>query len=231
MEEGAIIIADHQTTGRGRLGRVWESSPGKSLLFSVLLFPELPKERIQLIGLMVSLGVLDGIREFVKQRGNVETVELKSLQNFRLKWPNDILWNGRKLCGILSEAGSTPSGRNFVVVGIGLNVNQSETDFSKEIYGIATSCSIIFRCRISRDGILNAILENIEKYYLRIKKDGSDWIPALWLSRSGALGQTVQVQQHEEIITGSVLGLEPDGALRLRLANSMEKVIYSGDVV
>lgn len=216
--EGAVVMADHQTAGRGRLDRQWEAPPGKGLLFSVLIYPEIPTEKIALISLIASLAMLEGLSEKLDSTG------------LQLKWPNDILHNDRKLCGILCDSGTDASGRQFVVVGVGLNVNQDQQDFPSGLLRPAISMKLITHREHSRDAFLKSALESFDRCYRRLKAEGVDWIAETWLDRSELFGKTVTVLRDHEEISGTVDGLEPDGALRLRLRGGELITIHSGDV-
>jgi len=225
--EGDILLAEHQTAGRGRLDRSWESPPGKSLLFSVLLFPGTPAEHLQLMGLMVSLGVQDGLGEYLRR--TVPDAE-RYIRALRLKWPNDLMVGNRKLCGILSDAGVDGSGRGFAVVGAGVNVNQSLTDFPQVLRSAATSLYIMTGTEHRRAQLLKDMVSSIEMYYNRLLADGSSWIAPAWLERSGIEGQRLEIKVADAVISGICVGLNGDGAIKLGLPNGQVRIIYSGDV-
>jgi BirA family biotin operon repressor/biotin-[acetyl-CoA-carboxylase] ligase len=226
--EGSIIVTDYQTAGRGRLDRQWESPPGKSLLFSVLLFPgDSTGGKLQLMGLMCSLGVLDGLIEYSKVTNEKSEIPIDRIS---LKWPNDLLVEQRKLCGILSDAGIDKNGRHFVVVGIGVNINQTFADFHGNIKNIATSLQLVSGKVQYRGLILKSILKHLEKYYQRLKQEGFEWIAAEWLHRSGLLGKKLEISDNNGKIQGVCTGLQKDGAMKLKLSDDSIKTIYSGDV-
>ncbi len=217
--EGAVIMAEHQTDGHGRLNRSWESPPGKGLLFSTLLYPKISEKMLTLIGLMASMAVLDGIREVI---GSDTAISLK--------WPNDLLVHGKKICGILSEGGYVDK-RGFVVVGIGLNVNQDRSDFPAELRDSAGSLYLMTGQKHSRIELLRQILISLEKYYLKLQNQGSGWIASTWIKRAGIIGESVTVSQHDEKISGTAVGIAPDGALQIEDNSGDVKTIYSGDVM
>ncbi len=217
-DEGDIIIAEHQTAGRGRIDRQWESPPGKSLLLSILLKPEIPSEKLQLAGLMISLGVLDGLNDYLE------------CESIRLKWPNDLIAGGRKLCGILSDAGVDKTGRNFVVAGIGINVNQTPTDFTEPLQDTATSLYIMTGNQHSRSAVLKLVIARIDEYYRRLKAEGSNWIASAWLEQAGISGREIEIKENNGNIRGVCKGLNEDGALLLELPDGVVRMIYSGDV-
>ncbi len=224
-EEGAVVVAEHQTIGRGRRDRRWEAPPGKALLFSALLYPKIKPDRTQLVGLMVSLGVLGGIEKFL-----IHSAIRNPQSAIALKWPNDILANGHKLCGILCETGFDSKGQQFVVAGVGLNVNQTEDEFPLELRRTATSLYIMTGAVLPRDRILKAILSALDGYYERLQSEGERWIAPTWLDSAGILGQRVEVLDRDEKMSGICDGLEADGALRLKLPDGTVRRIYSGEI-
>lgn len=145
--EGAVVATDHQTAGRGRLGRVWEDTPGTSLLFSVLLQPAVPAERLPELSVLAAEAVADALRDLA---GLPATV----------KGPNDVLVEGRKVAGVLGEASE---GR--VVVGIGVNVHQTAAELPPETRLPATSVALETGGEVDRGELLAAVLERLERRY------------------------------------------------------------------
>lgn len=226
-EEGTVIWADHQTAGRGRLDRAWEADPGKGLLFSTLILPDSSLSRISLIGLLASLAVYDSLLEYFTATMHFDQNRCRFL---RLKWPNDIIFDGRKLCGILCESGVNSSDKNrFIVVGIGVNVNQTLQDFSEELRSSATSLYLITQQTIDRQSLLHRILHHLDRYYHTLITHGDDWITADWLQCSSVLGKNVKISQRDQVIEGICRGLERDGAMNLELKSGETVIIYSGD--
>ncbi len=225
--EGDILVAEHQTAGRGRLDRSWESPPGKSLLFSMLLYPKIPSSYLQLMGLMASLGVLDGLSDYLQH--DIQDPE-RYIRSIRLKWPNDIMAGKRKLCGILSDAGIDKTDRSFTVVGIGINVNQSLVDFPEQLRSIATSFYIMTGIEHSRTRLFKAIVAALEGYYKRLIEEGSNWIAPDWLKRAGIRGRRIEIKENGESITGICIGLNEDGAMQLQMLDGRVWTIYCGDV-
>jgi len=223
---GELLLAEYQTAGRGRLERSWDSPPGKSLLFSILLRPQITDHSLQLMGLLVSLGIYDVLGEYFKTN---ETQPEKYQQALRLKWPNDIMVGKRKLCGILSDAGLDRNDEIFVVVGIGLNVNQTTGDFPEELRSTATSIYIMTGREQDRIELFRLLIKNIDRYYTRLMAEGSDWIANTWLKRAGIAGTMVECRNNGEIIQGKCNRIFVDGALELELQDGSVRVIYSGD--
>lgn len=145
--EGAVVATDHQTAGRGRLGRVWEDTPRTSLLFSVLLQPAVPAERLPELSVLAAEAVADALRDLTRLPATV-------------KGPNDVLVEGRKVAGILGEASE---GR--VVVGIGVNVHQTAAELPPETRLPATSVALETGGEVDRGELLAAVLERLERRY------------------------------------------------------------------
>jgi BirA family biotin operon repressor/biotin-[acetyl-CoA-carboxylase] ligase len=214
-EEGLAIVAAEQTAGRGRLQRAWSSPKGAGLYFSILLRPSLTPNRWPLITFVAALATADALLE----GGNVR---------IDIKWPNDLLVNERKICGILAEAIETPAGR-AVVVGIGINLTNGA--FPRELVDVATSVAKESGKQPEREAILTALLSALGRWYALLHEaDGAEKIVAAWSSRSSyATGKLVQVTNGDEVLQGMTRGLENDGALRLETAQGIQ-VIRAGDV-
>ena len=225
-QPGEILITEHQTVGRGRLDRIWESPPGKSLLFSMLLKPEIHGLKLQLMGLLTSLGIQEGLADYL---GENEVQPERFIQALRLKWPNDIMVGRRKLCGILSDAGLDNRGQGFVVVGVGVNVNQSSADFTKTLRNAATSLYIITGHEHDRVRLFRSFIRHIDRYYERLIREGDSWIPSTWLNRAGIAGTKVECRENARTIRGKCRGISPDGALELEMPDGAVRTIYSGD--
>jgi BirA family biotin operon repressor/biotin-[acetyl-CoA-carboxylase] ligase len=213
--EGLAIVADEQTAGRGRLQRAWSSPKGAGLYFSILLRPKLPLDRWPLITFVAALATGDALLDAT----NVQT---------DIKWPNDLLANERKICGILAEAIETPNGR-AVVLGIGINLTNQA--FPQELASVATSVANESGRPPEREPLLAALLNALARWYSLLQEpDGAEKIVAAWSSRSSyASGKLVQVTNGDETLQGITRGIENDGALRLETANRVQ-LIRAGDV-
>ena len=210
--EGTVVLAESQKKGRGRLRRSWVTPRYKGLYFSCLLVPQLPLSVVSQLTLMVGLACV------------------KALENcadlpFRLKWPNDIYVNEKKLCGILTELNVQPDGMNFVVVGIGLNVNASDTD----LLPIATSLCNETGITYDRVKVLHALLASLEDYYFSFCKKGFQSMRDQWNALSLLKGKEVTVEMLNRIFSGVAGDVEDDGALLVETDNGLERVI-AGDV-
>ncbi|MCX6134161.1 MAG: biotin--[acetyl-CoA-carboxylase] ligase [Ignavibacteriales bacterium] len=213
-EEGGVVVANFQTNGRGRLGRPWHSEPESSLLFSVLLRPDIQVESSGLLTLYASVAVARAIEQCIG-----EPVECK--------WPNDLLLHGKKFCGILLENSLQQSGLAYAVVGVGVNVNQSQ--LPPEISERATSLALETGRVHDRKAVFHAILREMDGMYVPVR--GGDFSLAVseWTRRCTMFGKTVKVQQHEQAIEGTALRLNHDAGLIISTTSGM-LTVYAGDV-
>jgi len=213
---GEVVVAEGQTGGRGRRGRSWEMAPGRNVAFSVVLRPSgLPTARAPELTLVASLAVCDALR-----RAGVDT---------GIKWPNDLLAGGRKIAGILTELAAEPDQVQWVVVGVGVNVNAREEDFPPELRGKATSVLIERGQPAPRALFLAACLTLLEEWYDRHAEEGFEPIRQAWKERSVTLGREVLVQLDGREVVGRAEDLDGAGALLVRTAAGLER-ITSGDV-
>ena len=219
--EGLVVLAQAQTAGRGRQGRAWWDAPGASLLFSVLLRPAIPLAQCPLLALALACSVADAGTEATGAA-------------LGIKWPNDVLLDGRKLCGVLAESrvsgapSASSSLRPAVVIGAGVNVNQTAEDFPAELRGSATSLRIAAGGKALRpEELLQAILGRLERYVaLAAAGDGE----GLWCSVAGRLpkpGSEVTVVSGGRRIEGVVEGITESGALRLRERGRADATVVS----
>lgn len=214
--EGVTISAGEQTAGRGRLDRVWISPPGAGLYASVILRPRFSPNFWSLIPLMAALAVRDTL---------AETCGL----DVDIKWPNDILVNERKLCGILAETVETPSGR-AAIVGIGINLTSQS--FPEELRELATSLEDATKTTISADELLPSLLRAVGNRYVQLETDqGRRELVDDWMAHSTyAFGKRIFVTSDDERFSGITRGLESDGALRVETETGEIRTVRSGDV-
>jgi len=205
--EGWTVVTDVQREGRGRLGRSWVAPAETALLFSTILQP--PLDVLPLLPLLAALAVAGGIE------GSTGAVP-------DLKWPNDVLLKGKKLAGILLERPAGPD----VVLGVGLNVNQSREDVPDG----ATSLAIELGHELERESLLAAILNDLGNAYERADREGIDWIVPGWRSRSSMLGQAVSFHRDGALIRGIAEDVLADGALRVRLEDGAQISVVAGEV-
>jgi BirA family biotin operon repressor/biotin-[acetyl-CoA-carboxylase] ligase len=213
---GEVVIAEQQTGGRGRRGRPWTSPPGVNAYFSAVLRPELPPARAPELTLLASVAICDALRQ-----ADVPAV---------IKWPNDLLVNGRKIAGILTELAAEPERVDWVVVGVGVNVNAGEQDFPEELRPIATSVRIERGAPAPRALFVAACLTALEEWLDRHAEEGFAPIRAAWRERSGTLGQEVTVKTGGRDVVGRAEDIDEAGALLVRTAAGVERIL-SGDVL
>ncbi len=206
-EPGWTVTTDLQRRGRGRRGRSWTAPAGQALLFSTVLRP--PVDVLPLMPLLAAITVAGG-------------VELSSGAAPELKWPNDVLLNGKKLAGILLERPPGPS----LVLGVGLNVNQSASELSEG----ATSLAVELGHPVAREGLLAAILNDLGNAYERADREGVDWIRPGWRSRTSMLGKPVTFRRDGLLVRGLAEDVDADGALLVRIADGTRVSVVAGDV-
>jgi BirA family biotin operon repressor/biotin-[acetyl-CoA-carboxylase] ligase len=213
--EGTLVLAEHQTAGRGRLNRRWHAPPGSSLLMSLIFRPTLAPDQIQQLTMACGLAVVDAI---------AATTGLQA----GLKWPNDILVAGNKVGGILSEVELRGDRVDFAVVGIGLNVNLEPGQLPAGLAVPASSLSSELGRPVDRLRLLRDLLRAVEGRYLALCQGA---LPHKeWSQRLTTLGQTVVVRQGEDSLEGVAEGVAANGALLLRLPDGEQRSILAGDV-
>ncbi|OGW82517.1 MAG: biotin--[acetyl-CoA-carboxylase] ligase [Omnitrophica bacterium RIFCSPHIGHO2_02_FULL_51_18] len=213
LKEGVCVFAEHQTQGRGRLGRAWVSPKYKNILFSVLLRPDLSPAGVSKVTLMAAVSV-------------VKTLRLLTGRRFHIKWPNDVLFHEKKLCGILTEMSSEPDRVNFIVVGIGINVNADPGELVKG----ATSLKEITGTWQSRIEISQTLLETFESDYLQLKKGEFEALAKKWEEFSSTSGKRVTATVLGRKIHGTAVGIDKEGALWIRTDSGLQEKILAGDV-
>ncbi len=211
--EGTIVVADEQLAGRGRFGRTWAAPARSSLLMSVILRPPLMPSQVGRVTMAIALGACDGIRA-------------ETGLGPRIKWPNDILLNGKKCAGILAEANTTADRIEYAVFGIGLNVNFSAT--TGGIPDNATTIADNLGRPCPRERLFGALWTAVERFYVRLKAGAN--LQAEWAARSATLGQAVHAQTPwgEEI--GIAQAVDEDGALVLRRHDGTSIRLVSAEV-
>jgi BirA family biotin operon repressor/biotin-[acetyl-CoA-carboxylase] ligase len=219
-EEGAVhgevVVAELQRAGRGRRGRTWSSPAGRNLYLSVILRPELPPTRAPELTLVGALAVCDALRNAGVDAG--------------IKWPNDVLVGGKKIAGILTELSAEPDHVHWVVLGVGVNLNARREDFPPELRDEATSVLIERGEPAPRALFAAALLLVLEQWLDVHQEQGFDAIRDAWRSRSVTLGRTVKVRMGDRDIEGVAEELDTSGALLVRTASGLERVM-TGDVV
>jgi BirA family transcriptional regulator, biotin operon repressor / biotin---[acetyl-CoA-carboxylase] ligase len=214
--EGLCVLAAEQTAGRGRLQREWVSPKKAGLYFSIILRPGFEQNGWPLLTLMAAIAVHDAL---------LDSCALKT----DIKWPNDILVNEKKLCGILAETVETPLGR-AVVVGIGINLTKNS--FPSEFASIATSVEVAAGQKPALEVVLAALVGSLSSYYQTLQHPGGpEAITREWCKRSSySEGKRIKVSYGNESFQGTTRGLECDGALRVETSQGQIKAVRAGDV-
>ncbi len=214
--EGLCVVASEQTAGRGRLQRQWISPKGSGLYFSIVLRPRIHQSSWPLITLAAALAVHDAL---------LETYSLKT----DIKWPNDILSNNRKLCGILAETVDTTEGRALV---LGIGVNLTSSSFPPEVHQIATSVQSETGKAPNLEIILRNLMIALQRRYEMLQSVcGGEKILREWSVRSSyASGKRIRVANGQEVLEGTTRGLESDGALRVETDEGEIRIVRAGDV-
>ena len=217
---GTLAVADRQTAGRGRRGRTWESPAGSNIYMSILLRPEIAPNKASMLTLVMALSVAEGIRQCISHPG------YPALQ---IKWPNDVIINGKKVVGILTEMSSQIDYINHVTVGVGINVNT--TDFPEEIAQTATSLQIECGHSVKRAHLIAAVMERLEENYETFLKTGDlsgliDRYSALLVNRD----RDVRIICMKETYEAHAVGIDNTGELIVRREDGSVEKINAGEV-
>ncbi len=213
--EGTAVVAEEQTAGRGRLGRTWHSPPGDNLYCSIVLRPPRAPAEVPQIALVAGLAVADAVQETAGRRPAI-------------KWPNDVLLDGKKVCGILTEMESEMDRVHHVIAGIGVNLNSRR--FPRELREKASSLLLLTGRPVERAVFTAGLLAALEARYGRYLSVGFASVRTEWESYSCLTGTEVRVHGPGGEVAGRVLGLDDDGALRLRGADGAVTRIVAGEV-
>jgi BirA family transcriptional regulator, biotin operon repressor / biotin---[acetyl-CoA-carboxylase] ligase len=214
--EGTVVLAEAQTAGRGRSGRTWHSEKGTGLYFTILLRPRLSPAQAPLLTMLAGISAQTAI---AAQTGMVP----------ELKWPNDLLLNGKKVGGILTEMHAEPNAVRFVIAGIGINVNQEK--FPPELSGMATSIRKESGRMSYRLELLVRLLTQFESDYNRFLREGPAFVVTRFESASSfARGRRVRVETGADSYSGVTAGLSPEGLLLVQRDNGPLITVIAGDV-
>ena len=211
VAEGAVVVAEVQEAGRGRLGRSWHSAAG-GIYATVVLRP--PLRALRALSLAASVAV-------------ARVLGLLGLEA-KVKWPNDVQVWGRKVCGVLVEAAAEPGGAAYALVGIGLNVNN---ELPPELAGAAATLRGLLGKPVPRLPLLLKLLEELDDVYARVREGRWSEVLREWRGRSSTLGRIVRVETPEGAFTGLAVDVSEDGALLVRLESGELREFHAGDVV
>ncbi len=214
--EGAVVLAEMQSAGRGRMGRSWLAPCGAGILASVVLRPTLDPNRSNLLTVMSAVAVAQALRDQMRLQA-------------RIRWPNDITIKGRKVAGILVESRSLPTGGAFVL-GIGLNVNMRQKDFPADLDQEATSLLMETGVVQDRAEILRWLLRSLERWYRDLRYGDFGRIARRWRELSSTLGQRVLMIENGREYKGRVLDLSMEDGLIVRLDEGITRIFHPSTV-
>jgi len=212
--EGTVVIAETQTHGKGRVGRKWLSPKGGGIYMSLLLRPGVETDEIPAVTLIAAAAIVKAIKK---------TCGLEA----GMKWPNDILISGKKVCGILTEIKAQPDRVDFLILGIGINVNTPSGKLPPE----GTSLRIESSSRVNRSALARCMLEELENAYLRSREEGFISLREECKAMSLVLGKRVKVVEHHRAVEGLAVDIDEKGALIIRTDDRALQRVFSGDVI
>ncbi|HVY71359.1 MAG TPA: biotin--[acetyl-CoA-carboxylase] ligase [Verrucomicrobiae bacterium] len=217
VREGVVVFAESQTKGRGRLGRPWLSPPRQGLWFSILLRPNLRPQAATQLTVVGATALARAFRSFGNVRPNI-------------KWPNDILIKGRKVAGILTELSADPDHVKHLILGIGIDVNITSTEFPPELRKIATSLKIETGEHWNRAELAARVLQELDRDYARVIEDRFPALADEWEEQCETIGRNVAIQMGERRVQGRAEALDDDGALLVRTQHGRLERVIGGDV-
>lgn len=216
--EGEIVVAEAQTLGRGRLGRRWDSPPHVNLYLSVILRPRLAPRHAPQITLTAAVALAETVSAILGRRPEI-------------KWPNDILLGGKKLAGILTEAACDAERVNYVILGIGLNVNYRSEAMPAELRDRATSLAQIAGRNFPREAVLARLIQDLDRCYGVLEEAGFHALRPSWEGYFGLRGRTVRAEHGGRTIVGRALGIDAEGGLIVQGADERSYTVVAGDVI
>jgi BirA family transcriptional regulator, biotin operon repressor / biotin---[acetyl-CoA-carboxylase] ligase len=217
-QHGTVVVAEEQTRGRGRLQRSWVSAAGCGICFSIILRSPLPVQEAPQSTMVAALALVKVLSESYGLRVSI-------------KWPNDVLLGGKKVAGILADMQSDQDHTRFLVIGIGINVNQNESDLAGPFRYPATSLAMDLGAPVQRRKLLLNLLHRLEQEYDHFFQNGFGAMLPEFERASAILGRQLQIQSGKEALSGKALGFTQEGALRLLKEDGKEEIIWVGDVL
>jgi BirA family biotin operon repressor/biotin-[acetyl-CoA-carboxylase] ligase len=213
-DSGGVIVARTQMHGRGRRGRSWISPPG-GLWFSVILRPDLPMQDIPLLSLTFAVAIAQALDEYVSE--------------VQIKWPNDVFIHGKKVAGILLEMSGEIDQMDYLIAGIGVNVNVHEQELSDELGAIATSLSQQAGKKFNLSEVLACLLQSMDDQYRQLLEGGFESILEVYKSRCLHLGKAIQIHRGSQLVEGINIDVDSRGTLIVQSGDTLER-IHTGDV-
>lgn len=216
--EGTLVIAEQQTSGRGRMGRSWVSPAGKGIYMSMVLRPSLPLQFAPQLTLLTAVALCRALKELVPV-------------DIGIKWPNDLLIGGKKISGILLESSAEDERIRHVIMGIGISVNMTEEDYPPELAETATSLRIASGDTVDRAAVVGAFVKQFEHLYRLYLREGFATILSLWEALSVTLHKPAKLMTPGGAVEGVPVGLSDSGALLVRLADGSVTPVFSAEAV
>jgi BirA family biotin operon repressor/biotin-[acetyl-CoA-carboxylase] ligase len=213
--EGTVVVSECQKQGRGRMGRTWISQPEIGIYLSLVLRPDFVPMKAPCITFMSAIAVVEALEQSLGMKAEI-------------KWPNDVMIGGKKVSGILTELKAEMECVHYVIVGIGINVNN--TKFPKAFRDRVTSLSLELKEKVPRIKIVQALLQALERWYVITLGESGERTFNRWRELSCTLGNRVEVNVGDESLKGIATRLGPDGSLYLQLDSGVEKQILAGDI-
>ncbi len=215
--EGTAVVADAQTRGKGRLTRSWESPPGTNIYTSLVLRPRIAPAAAPQLTLVAGVAVAELLAGYLPA-------------GVTIKWPNDILIGGKKICGILTEMKSSAAGIDFIILGIGININAERAAFAPEIRETATSLKIATGTKFDRRELISELFSRLEKWYSVFLNRGFPGVRETWLQYADIMERPVRVVFKEDVHSGIVTGIDDDGTLVMQDSQGVTRRVVAGDV-
>lgn len=213
--EGTVVVSECQKQGRGRMGRNWISQPENGIYLSLILRPNFVPMKAPCVTFISAIAVVEALEHVLGLKAGI-------------KWPNDVMIHGKKVSGILTELKAEMECIHYVIVGIGINVNNNR--FPKAFRDKVTSLSLEVKHKLSRIAIVQALLSSLERWYVSTLEHGIEQTFERWRDLSCTVGNPVEVNLGDEILYGVASRLSSDGSLYVQLDSGEERQILAGDV-
>ncbi|HWO41949.1 MAG TPA: biotin--[acetyl-CoA-carboxylase] ligase [Candidatus Eisenbacteria bacterium] len=215
--DGDVVIAESQSHGRGRLGRAWISPPSLNLYLSAVLRPALPASAAPQLTLMAAVALADTVALFCDTEPSI-------------KWPNDVLLEGKKIAGVLAESSCAAERIEFVILGIGVNLNYPAELMPEAIRDRATSLMIVRGQPVEREAFLRRLIQDLDRCYGELEEKGFGAIAQRWDARFNLKGKKIRVAMEDETLVGTAVGIDPEGALVVLDSGGASRRVFAGDV-
>lgn len=222
--EGTIVFTDYQTSGKGRLNHKWHSSANQNLLMSILLRPELEVEMVQKIALATATILIDAIKDFFKNR------KIK-ISNLKVKWPNDVLLDGKKLGGILAESKLKNKTVEALIIGVGLNVNSDSNNFPEDIRDFSITIKEVIKKETVIEDLVTFFLKRFEQNYTKYERTNYAGVVKNWKKHCNQFGEPIVVKKPVMEETGIFHDVNNEGYLMYRTRTGKIKKLISGFIV